>query len=349
MKKFVVYLLMPFISWLSVYAQDEYRQVRLNVETAREQSVVVNGFCEFLFKIAEEKDNGEYVISMSLKNISPYTVVLFHESGDENDLKKSPLRIKFDNSFTGKKGTRTVHRFPNLSRDRIINTKICDSLFSFSTGAAGDSVLCATMPIYLAQYLTGGKGLSMALMDMRSVEISVALEEFTDERIPLLEKEYEELVAGLDSVRFCPDEDHQPPLESQKRPYRSMVDSFRAKLDSLIRTCGYSPKRLLPYKELAEKAAGIDIDDESRLVNCGGHYRHSCEYCTLSLHQIYMRMDDIYMQIISSENRIAVKNRYWPAVSSMYQCVREAERTGTDRGGFRGKIEKYYKTIKNIR
>jgi len=346
-----VILLIWFSIFLSAeaYAQDEQKRVKLNVETAREQSVRINGLCELHFRIGEEEDDSGSVISVYLDNISPQTLVLFHKQRSEKSLKKSPMKIKFDKSFTGKKGTRTIAQFPNLEIDRILPKDVENVLlFSFSM-KEGESV-SYTMPVYLAEYVTGGNmSVSYFLVDMKNVVVTAELEKFVDTGIPRLYRKYDELIAVLDTVRFCPNEDHQPSLAMQKGVWQARIDAFRAEVDSVAGTCGYSSKRLVPYRELAEKVARISLDNKDRLVDCGQHHKHECSYCGLSLRQIYIRMEDIYMRIITSDDMSAVKKKYWPQISAMYACVCEAKRTESDRGGFRGKIEKYYKSIKNVK
>jgi len=353
MKRVVLLIWLSFFLSNAAYAQDEQKVVRLNVETAKRQSVRVNGFCEFHFRIEEEMDDGAGVVSVCVDNISPQTVILFHKQGSEKSLKKGPIKIKFNKSFTGRKGKRTIAQFPNIDIDRIL-PKDVEGVRLFSFLIKEGEPVSFTMPLYLAEcFLKGIAGgstaISYSLVDMRNVGVTAELEKFVDTVYPSLYGEYEELAVVLDTVKFCPNEDHQPPLAVQKSVWQARVDAFKARVDSVAGTCGYSPKRLTPYKELAEKVAQISLDDEDRLVDCGQHHKHECSYCGLSLRQIYIRMEDIYMRIITSDDMSAVKKKYWPQISSMYACVCEAKRTESDRGGFRGKIDKYYKSIKNIR
>lgn len=352
MKNIILSFLLCLLCPAAVCAMDgPSEKVKLNVESAKVQSVPFESF-GFCFKLEEEKDSVR--ISVSLKNVSQYAIVLFHKSGNEDSLKKNPLRIRFDKSFSGTKGTRSVEQFPCLEKDRIVSQDVEVPLFSFMLKEGDTS--CFTAPVYIAvpvrKSIAGGNTLiTHSLIDMKRVEFMVVLEKFVDERISQLNSEYERLIEMLDTVRFCPNEAHQPSLEVQKSKYKTQVDGFRARVDSAAAICGYGPKRLVPYKELSAKVSGINLDDEKRLVDCGEHQaKHKCEWCGRSLYEIYEQLDEIYNRIQHSDDRVAEKNRYWSRIKSMYECVREAERperNGDER--LKRNINVYYNEIQGIR
>ena len=91
--------------------------------------------------------------------------------------------------------------------------------------------------------------------------------------------------------------------------------------------------------------------------DCGRHSRvregHTCSYCSLSLQQIYHKLDDFYKKIYSSNNRKEAKASVMSQVNALYQCCTDPtcskHASAWKKGGdYKTKIIERYNRIKNL-
>jgi hypothetical protein len=132
-------------------------------------------------------------------------------------------------------------------------------------------------------------------------------------------------------------------------------------IDSAIAAHGWTSadngyKRYTAMKTMLD---GLDLDSHER--DCGRHKAsggggggHKCSYCSLSLQQIYHKLDDLYKKIYSSSNRKATKKAVMSQANALYKCCTDAScsrhasqwKSGGD--GYKQKITERYNRISGI-
>jgi len=308
---------------------------------------LIENLCNLSFEFKNDTIGKGYGISLSIENLSPYNIVIFRHSIGEKEIKDYVSSIRYHDTFPGKKGTRRTEAFRYLANEYAISmsgthTKLTE--FHLNEEETAEY----TIPFYSAS-------IDGQIIDMKRVSLSILLKSSTDYTYFRLLNDYKYLLSELDTVRFCPNIEHHPSLEDQKKAYHNQKKSLLSEIDSILNS-DIPATKYDKYNELKILVSEINPDDEKRYHDCGLHIVHHCKYCSWSLRRIYQQMDSYYQQIYSSgniEEQIKIKQKYWKEISLMFQCctspenkVRAQEWANSQ---FRGKIQKYYSTIKNIR
>ena len=116
------------------------------------------------------------------------------------------------------------------------------------------------------------------------------------------------------------------------------------------------------YQRYAALKDDIDknIDLNKHLGTCRQHRGggtpagHQCSYCSLSLQQIYHKLDDLYKKIYSSNDRQATKASVMGQVNALYNCctaadcAKHASQWRSGGGGYKSRIQERYNRIQGL-
>ena len=144
-------------------------------------------------------------------------------------------------------------------------------------------------------------------------------------------------------------------MDKQKAAYQKRIDALKEKIDGIISSHGWNSNDAgyRRYEALKSKLDGVEFAER----DCGRHRTpvagHRCNYCGLSLQQIYHRLDDLYKRIYSSSNRKQTKASVMSQVNALYNCCTDTKcskhAAQWKKGGdYKNKIVERYNRINSL-
>lgn len=320
-------------------AADGRFEVALDNEEHRTEFVRLP-YCHIFLAMEEVGGDGTVKVTVELENRGETNeLMLFDYAYDEKVLRKMRPSVMFDKIFGGTKGRRTIEACRGIESMQHIGAAERTAIFTFYK-RSGDCFACR-LPVYIARY-KGKRFNKLLLLEKQVVELMISVEIKPDREYIGLCEACDTLVASLENVLFCTNRKHPVPLEEQKQEWRDKIGALRNRIDALAAKRNYAVSdegyRLLD--ELRRRLDEIDLD--AKEGDCGKH-AVGCRYCSLSLQQIYHRLDDYYQRIYSSNDRKAARAQWMREINALYNCA--TGHPGRRGNGYKAKITSIYKRI----
>lgn len=342
---------------------DEQKKITLSSDNTME--TVNLSFCNIFVTLTNPNSDEAARVQIEIENLDESKLLaLFNKDYNEKKLKKLHPSFQYDKSFGGSKGKRKIDPY-NLETDKdvFIEPSVKYTMPLFKVEADKNTVV--HLPIYLAKSKEGiiqrilGKEKLLLLRNL-VVELDIEVSMKPSAEYLALEDEFNKLTSDLDQTVFCTHKNHRPKgVEKQQEPFVTRIDELKAKIDAAISAHGWNSEDggYKRYTALKEKIDS-DIDLNKRIGTCRQHRQgptttHQCAYCSLSLQQIYHKLDDLYKKIYTSSDRQATKTSVMGQVNGLYNCCTAADcakhasqwRSG---GDYKNKIVERYNRIQGL-
>ena len=349
MKRIIVLLLSLGLAYVNINADE---QKKISLSNDHSQETISLGYCNIFATLSSSEGDDVADVSIELENLDETNVlILFDEAYSEKSVKKLKTSIRFDKKFGGTKNKRVIDPY-NQPLNQVMLFQPSDKLALPAIKVGNEQSAKCRMPIYIAKFKGKKK---LILLEKQVIELDIEAELKPSKEFLSLSSECEKLENDIRRAVICTNSKHKTSASKQKEPYEKRIEALKQKIDNAIAAHNWSAadggyKR---YNGLKERLANVDF----REGDCGKHGRprdgHSCEYCSLSLQQIYHQLDDLYKRIYSSSNRKDAKAGVMNQVNALYKCC-----TATDcakhaaawkKGGdYKNKIIERYNRIKNL-
>ena len=326
---------------------DEQKKVTLSSD--HQMETISLGYCNIFATLNDSGNDERAEVTIELENLDETNVlVLFDQPYSEKSIKKMPTSIRFDKKFGGTKNKRIIDPCTPLNRVMLFQPSEKQNLVVAIV--KNDMQTKVRMPVYIAKYKGKKK---LLLLEKQVIELDVEAELKPSKEYLDISGECEKLEKELAKKTFCANSRHKPSLSKQKEVYEKQIEELKDRIDATIASHGWTQGDG-GYKRFSELKVRLNVLN-FREGDCGKHGRtgHSCSYCSLSLQQIYHKLDDCYKKIYSSSDRQATKNSVMGQVNALYQCCTDAtcskHAASWKKGGdYKTKITERYNRIKNL-
>lgn len=315
MRKTIFTILLTVLTALSVFADGEYKIVLNEDENKKSLDL---GYVNINVTMGEPDAQGKVDIMVELVNpneVSNNMLVLFGHSFTEKELRarKTP-RIVYDWNYPMKKprytdyceqlGNDVVRLAPNCPNYRISNLQMTE-----------DETLEIRLPFYMAIRKCSKKA---ALMEKHVEKLIISVELTPDEDYPAMKRSCDSIAEVIAHMTFCNNPKHKPSLEEREQPYKNEVSELRLAINLKLQQW---PAKSFKYRKYNELKQQLD-DIEFKEADCGDPAQHAsihhCEYCKLTLEEIYDALDDLYQKIVYPKKELTKKEMQ--QVRAMYNC-----------------------------
>ena len=244
--------------------------------------------------------------------------------------------------------------------------------------AGSDSPAHLVLPIYIAK----DKKKDFKKLELREklvLTLDIEVETGPSKEYLDLESRCNELVKEIKGNTFCNNPKHTQSLEEQEAPYREKAEALNAEIEQAIRNhdlkegdAGYEKYNTLRNKlkdtqfteSSCKKCAKPDPVPTKKCPTCGksinkcrykGNHpspgsstgpKQSCKYCSLSLSQIYQRLNDCYVKI---HTRKATKQQVIGEANALYNCASQHSSEWKSGSSVKSKIQQTYNRIKSAK
>ena len=349
-----VLFIFTFCLFSIIAMADEQKKVLLSNDQS-EQTIQL-GYCNIFAKLNAEDESG--TVSIDLENLDESKVlIVFDRAYPEKVIKKmsKSMSIVYDKTFGGKAKNRLIDPCTTPVEGVQLVKPSDKALLTEVTVTNGENSVCL-IPIYIAKQ----KGKKVMLLEKQLIELNIEADLKPSAEYVAMEDKYTAIEKEIGRQTFCPNPKHKTSLEKQEAPYVKKIADMKAEIDQLIASHNWKEEDggYIRYTALKNKLDAIDLSSRER--DCGRHKGggggasgHSCSYCSLSLQQIYHKMDDYYKKIYSSSDRKAAKAKVIKEVNALYQCCTDpscskhasAWKSG---GEYKTKIIERYNRISNL-
>jgi len=357
MKKTILTILTFCLASIIALADE---QKKVLVSNDQNEQTIELGYCNIFAKLKADEESG--TVSIELENLDESKVlIVFDRAYPEKAIKKmsKTVSIVYDKTFGGKAKNRLIDPC-STPMERVQLLRPLDKAIITNVAVTnGENTVCR-IPIYIAKT----KGKKMLLLEKQIIELNIEADLKPSAEYIAMEDKVEDLEKEIDRQTFCTSPKHRPTLEKQKEVYEQKIADMKAEIDQLIASHNWSDEDggYKRYTALKVKLDGIDLSSHEGICRKhrggggggGGNVSgHSCSYCSLSLQQIYHKMDDLYKKIYSSSNRKAAKSKVINEVNALYNCCTDTScskhAAEWKKGGeYKNKIIERYNRISNL-
>lgn len=342
---------------------DEQKKITLSNDNTKE--TVNLSYCNIFVTLMNPDSDDEFgQVLIEIENLDEQKILaLFHQPYKEKEVKKLKPSFQYDKLFGGTKGKRVIDPY-NLETGQDVFIEPSNKYQLAAFNAPADKEMAVTLPIYLSkpkegivQKILGKEKLLLLRKQVIELDITVELKP-SAEYLGLLD-EYKKLKKDVDNAVFCTNKKHRPGVEGQKEPYQKRMDELTAKIDAAISAHGWSANDggYQRFNAIKEDISKIDLSKQEGI--CRTHRpnqdrpKHQCGYCSLSLQQIYHKLDDLYKKIYTSNDRAATKASVMGQVNGLYNCCVdpncEKHASAWSNGGdYKNKIIERYNRIQGL-
>lgn len=317
----------------------------------------INGVNEqgrFFIKInGEPDDQGRTPVQIELRNTSyEYDFLLFDSDWSKKDLRKN--HIVLDKYFGGE-NSKGVDKIELINRGSINTIEKYRGSYSFPEIRVkeGETYVCK-IPIHLAKE---NPGLfcpdRKKLVDIIYNTINVTVDT-RDEVYEKFKSECDSLLVAFNEARereaFCTNSHHQPTFHEQTEEYTKAKAELKDRINNRLNDKGWlkESKKYKPYKALLDSLDEMDDALEQYNHDCGQHKRFqgNCNYCKLSLEEIYKRMNRLYLDLRNEKRQ---KPEVLKEAKALYNCCTNHKKQDRQwkNSEYKKSIEDYYESIKN--
>ena len=333
---------------------DEQKKVLLSND--QNEKTIELGYCNIFARLNAEDESG--TVNIELENLDESNVlIVFDRAYPEKVIKKmsKSMSIVYDKTFGGKAKNRLIDPCSTpMEGVQLVKPSDKEQLTEVTVNN-GENTVCL-IPIYIAKQ----KGKKVMLLEKQLIELNIEADLKPSAEYIAMEGKFTDLEKEISRQTFCPNPKHATSLEKQKSVYVKKIDDMKTEIDQLIASHNWKEEDggYIRYTALKNKLDAIDLSSRERDCgrhrgNRGGGGGHNCSYCSLSLQQIYHKMDDYYKKIYSSSDRKAAKAKVIKEVNALYQCCTDpacskhasAWKSG---GEYKNKIIERYNRISNL-
>lgn len=277
----------------------------------------------FYVKIMDETDfEGQSIVQLELANTSDsYRFLLFDRIWGKKELRKN--RVVLDKYYPGE-NSKMVQNIELLDKDEINEVYYGSYIFP-NIVIEGEGTYECKIPVHLAKpkpSLFSRKRKKIFSCDDYNIRIFVDNRDLTFEQ---LEYECDTLLQSfneaLEQKKFCTNPHHKPSFADQIEKYTSANLELKNRITQRVNDKQW-PTDSKKYKQYAALLASLDEMDAAYSGykhDCGRHEakRHKCQYCKLSLKQIYDRLNSLYQKLYIGE---VEKADIIKEVKDLYKC-----------------------------
>ena len=346
-KTFVCMLLclMATMGWA-----DEQKKVTLSSDHNKE---AINLSYLNIFVSLSQADDDKGNVNIELENLSESKVlILFDRSYTEKQAKKMTPKLQFDKTFGGTKGMRIIDPY-SYQLTRVMQFRPSDKYTLPIISVESEQPVVVTLPIYIAKWKGSKK---LILLEKQEIELDIEAElkpsaEFVD-----MSKRCDDLLKEIESNPICTNKNHKPSADKQREALQAKIDGLKSEIDGIISKHAWASNDngYRRFNDLKEKFANVQFAER----DCGRHGSkpkagHQCSYCSLSLQQIYHKLDDLYKKIYTSNDRQATKASVMGQVNGLYNCCVDANcekhaAAWSNGGDYKNKIIERYNRIQGL-
>ena len=335
---------------------DEEKKVRLSED--HPQEMLQLGPCNVFISKGETDANGMAPLIVEVENsLEDQALLVFHVAYSEKGLKNGRPQITFWKNFPG---SHDIENCDGLSRDIII-TPSDKVTVPVNMRSGSDSPARLILPIYIAKDKKKGFN-KLELREKLVYTFDIEAETGPSKEYLDLESRCNELVKEIMGKSFCNNPKHDVSLEDQEAPYVERAQALNEEIEQAIKShdlkagdAGYEKYNALKSK--LKESQFTEKDCGKHKGGGGGGYnppkppkppkpKSTCKYCSLSLSQIYQRMNDYYIKI---RNQKVTKQQVIGDVNALYNCASQHSSEWKSNSSVRSKILENYKRIKNAK
>ncbi len=353
MKRLITLLIATFLGCTATWANHEY-DITLEKGDANGQTIELP-YGNISFRIA---DYGNYHrVLVSIENTTPsQALLLFKNAQGEKTLKKNKPKINFEKTYPGSKGNRTVFGCKELNQS-FVSIIPQDELSLLGFDVSTTSITKLELPIYLAKFdpkklvKKGIYNVNYKILSEDILNFNIGIKGWSENDPDYVSTKaaVEDYVRSINTVAFCKNRKHNPPLAQQQKPYKEKKDSLVNVINSTLQNPDWlsTDKPHIKYSELLAQLNKVNLNEHT--YDCGEHgrsvspKRHTCNYCSLSAQQIYHQLDDIYQQLRVGK---LTKDAAVKKAQGLNTCYSKSTNRKKD-SGYTDKISKFYSRIIN--
>lgn len=360
MKK-VLFTIIGFLAASMAFAQKPF-EIQLSEEKTQDEVPfeINDEQGHFFIKINGELDaRGRTPVQIELENNSTqYDFFLCDHAWDKNDLQEQLIYFakEIDFKYTSPLERIKLNGFQN-------NFIPCNSGMRYTFPdilvEEGKTYECM-IPIHLikpAPNLFCRKKKKLDGIVPCTIRISV---ENKDEVYEMLQGKCDSLLMAfeeaLERKEFCTNARHVPSFDEQTEAYINKIHELGNQVYQCCKSCPTESKKHKRYEALWDSINKMEnrmLKDleylKIRKYDCGQHKSQvspSCNYCKLTLEDIWKRMQSLYFDLRNEEKQ---KDEVLKEAKALYTCCtnhKKQERQWKD-SEYKKAIEEYYKSIKN--
>ena len=318
--------------------------------------------CRIIVERGPSNAGNKYDINLSIENTQDDDLLcIFSKGYEERALKKQKPSIKFDKNYSGSKGHRIV-KGCDVKKDTKISAGETKQILLAQIQEGEKTTI--EIPIYTARY-KNKKMTGIILYEelQETLDITVeTTEKKEDDALPRLQASVDSLMALLDehrngNARFCTSPRHKPSAQEAETPFKEGIQELIRRIDQAIKDGNVNIKdeKGKVYYDLKSQLENIDFEAYEYI--CTKHSKttpplpsHQCQYCNLSLKDIYKRLETLYKKIDAFET---TKRSSISEVNALYRCCTDSQckthaKEWKSNSDLRNKIEKYYNAIMDL-
>lgn len=261
-------------------------------------------------------------------------MLMSDKCNDKRDAKIQP-KIKFHKDFPGEKGFRKVDSCNCVKEDYIVNHSdtvqiVCISVTDYEYKESIDTII--NLPIYIANHKENrclfGKREKLIIVEKEYVELNIQVDLVRcDEIYKSIESRYKELANEVAKDVFCSHKEHKPSLKDKKDEYLSRIEVLRREILDEKDLFNWREKddAFKPFRKLLDNLLNLEKQvNEKNDVYCRTHKQSKnggCQYCGMDVKSLIEAVDQIHIDIATSDDIDAAKERNMKKVKAIYKCV----------------------------
>ena len=306
----------------------------------------------FFIKVnGEPDDQGRTPVQIELENSSNnYDFLLFDHTWSKKELRKQ--KIHLDKGYTGESTLAVENIELDVNQGYLIPSNSGKRYIFPVVLVEEEKTYECKIPIHLAKpkpnWFCKKK---KKLYDIITYPLQITVD--------IKDKAYEKLEHSCDSLTkafyedverkvFCTNQRHRPGFEDQVLKYTCEEQNLRNQINRQLadKTLSTHSKKYKRYTALLDSLDKMNQAKNNYEHDCGRHKvtNPSCGYCSLSLQEIYNRLNRHYINLYNGEvQKTAIINE----VNALYRCGTthsNAKRTNGD--SYKARIIEFYNKIK---
>ena len=350
MKKTILFLLLSIVSSVRFAYGDEIKSIKLD-NNGHDKEVIQLSFCNIFVELQQGNEEDQYRIFVKLENVSEDKILyLFDKPYNEKTLKKT-CNIVYDKLFPGAKGKRIAEACEGLSEScQLLPSSESNNIFNFQKK---ESPIKCRLPIYIARtneknFIVVKKS-KILLAQKEVIELNIDVQLKPDEDLIRLSEATDSLIEEIGRQTFCSNKNHRgSSLEDMYRIYNKSIEDLKMQvrqvLNARINTRNYmsSDKGYQHFAAILEKLDSVKLENLT-VTSCNNDKKaHACKYCSLSIEEIYKRLETYYIDL---HNGKKTKEQIKRDVDALYNCAQKNRKRAT--GSYMSRISTYYNRIKS--
>ena len=352
MKKAIFLLLLAIISSVHCVYADETRTIKLD-NKGHEKEAIQLSFCNIFVELQKTDEDDQYKININLENVSEDKILyLFDVPYNEKTLKKT-CNLVYDKVFPGAKGKRVTESCEELSESCRLLPSESKNILNIQGNE--ESRKCR-LPIYIArskdEKILLVKKSKVSIAQKEVIELNIAVELKPDEEFVRLSNATDSLINEIGRQTFCSNRNHRgTSLKTLKRIYGKSIDDLKRQTRQVLSSRHYmsSDQGYKQFAGILDRLNAVNLEsltvasckNDRKAPKPGILRKHNCKYCSLSIGDIYKKMESYYIDL---HNGKKTKGQIMGVVDELYNCAQKNSKRAT--GNYMSRISTYYGKIK---